>query len=173
MPLMSGNQPVQVPVLSLDDSAAAVMDELREHAQELGCDAELDALGDLAANGTGARRQLDWLSDHGEIGGLMSEIGRRAGDLAEYWKSSTKQFQEAWRRCIVTLRLEPQAAGWIKMWHSAVPNPAPQAPDAEGWVTLTLQFDHEDEACFVVLELQGQLLGRRAEQEVLKGLLVF
>jgi gamma-glutamyl:cysteine ligase YbdK (ATP-grasp superfamily) len=51
-----------------------VIDELREHAQELGCDAELAALGDLMENGTGARRQLDWLSDRGDIGGLMSEI---------------------------------------------------------------------------------------------------
>jgi len=51
-----------------------VIDELREHAQELGCAAELAILDDLAENGTGARRQLDWLSDHGEIGGMMGEI---------------------------------------------------------------------------------------------------
>ena len=25
-------------------------------------------------NGTGARRQLDWLSDQGDVGGLMREI---------------------------------------------------------------------------------------------------
>jgi carboxylate-amine ligase len=54
--------------------ARAAIDDLREHARELGCDGELAALGDLVDNGTGARRQLDWLSDHGEIGGLMSEI---------------------------------------------------------------------------------------------------
>jgi len=54
--------------------ARGVLDELREHAQELGCDAELATLEDLCESGTGARRQLDWLSDHGEIGGLMSEI---------------------------------------------------------------------------------------------------
>jgi carboxylate-amine ligase len=54
--------------------ARGVIDELREHAQELGCDAELAALGDLMENGTGARRQLDWLSDHGDIGGVMTEL---------------------------------------------------------------------------------------------------
>jgi len=54
--------------------ARGVIDELRDHARELGCDAELAALADLVENGTGARRQLDWLSDHGEIGGLMREI---------------------------------------------------------------------------------------------------
>jgi carboxylate-amine ligase len=54
--------------------ARGVIDDLREHASELGCEAELAALGDLLERGTGARRQLDWLSDRGEIGGLMTEI---------------------------------------------------------------------------------------------------
>jgi glutamate---cysteine ligase / carboxylate-amine ligase len=56
------------------EMTVGVIDELREHAQELGCDAELERLGELVENGTGARRQLDWLADHGEIGGLMREI---------------------------------------------------------------------------------------------------
>jgi carboxylate-amine ligase len=54
--------------------ARGVIDDLSEHARELGCDAELAILNDLCANGTGARRQLDWLSDRGDIGGLMREI---------------------------------------------------------------------------------------------------
>ena len=54
--------------------ARGVIDDVREHAQELGCEGELSALADLMKNGTGARRQLNWLSDHGEIGGLMREI---------------------------------------------------------------------------------------------------
>ncbi len=54
--------------------ARGVIDELAENASELGCRAELAALRDLAENGTGARRQLNWLSDHGGIGGLMAEI---------------------------------------------------------------------------------------------------
>jgi glutamate---cysteine ligase / carboxylate-amine ligase len=54
--------------------ARGVIDDLREHAQALGCEAELLALRDLVENGTGARRQLDWLSDHGEIAGMMDEI---------------------------------------------------------------------------------------------------
>jgi carboxylate-amine ligase len=54
--------------------ARGVIDELSEHAQELGCQEELATLRDLAETGTGARRQLNWLSDHGGIGGLMSEI---------------------------------------------------------------------------------------------------
>jgi hypothetical protein len=31
-------------------------------------------LTDLVENGTGARRQLNWLTEHGDIGGLMKEI---------------------------------------------------------------------------------------------------
>ena len=54
--------------------ARGVINDLREHASELGCEAELAILGDLTENGTGARRQLNWLSDHGEVGALMREI---------------------------------------------------------------------------------------------------
>jgi len=74
-------------------------------------------------------------------------------DLAAHWESSTKEFQDAWRRCVVTLRLDSRAAGWIKMWHTA----SVRATDVEGWVTLTVQFDHEDEACFVVLGLGSRV----------------
>ncbi len=54
--------------------ARGVIDDLSQHARELGCEAELATLRDLVEDGTGARRQLNWLSDHAEIGGLMTEI---------------------------------------------------------------------------------------------------
>jgi len=54
--------------------ARGMIDDLGEHARELGCEAQLATLRDLAENGTGARRQLNWLSDHGDVGGLMREI---------------------------------------------------------------------------------------------------
>ena len=54
--------------------ARGVIDDLSEHARELGCEAELAILHDLTRNGTGARRQLDWLSDRGDVAGLMREI---------------------------------------------------------------------------------------------------
>src|SRR5215207_9229711 len=38
-----------------------VVADLTEHAQELGCEAELNGLIDLVDHGTGARRQLNWL----------------------------------------------------------------------------------------------------------------
>jgi glutamate---cysteine ligase / carboxylate-amine ligase len=57
-----------------DRMARGVIDDLLEHAQELGCDDELRGLADLVENGTGARRQLDWLSGHGDVNGLLREI---------------------------------------------------------------------------------------------------
>ncbi len=54
--------------------ARGVIDDLSEHAQELGCDQELLGLTDLIERGTGARRQLDWLSEHGDVEGLLREI---------------------------------------------------------------------------------------------------
>jgi len=51
-----------------------LIDQLQDHANELGCEAELLALLDLVNRGTGARRQLDWLEAHGDIPGLMLEI---------------------------------------------------------------------------------------------------
>ena len=52
----------------------AVIDDLREHAQELGCERELASLAELVSQGTGARRQLDWFEQHGDMRGLMREI---------------------------------------------------------------------------------------------------
>ena len=52
-----------------------VVEQLREHAQELGCEQELISLLELVDRGTGARRQLDWLESHeGRVDGLMREI---------------------------------------------------------------------------------------------------
>ncbi len=56
------------------EMAQGVIDELRDDALELGCERELAGLSDLVTRGTGARRQLDWLSEHGDVHGLMQEI---------------------------------------------------------------------------------------------------
>jgi carboxylate-amine ligase len=56
------------------EMALGVIEDLREHARELGCEDELSSLTDLVENGTGARKQLNWLSDQGDIRGLMKEI---------------------------------------------------------------------------------------------------
>ena len=56
------------------EMAQTAIDDLREHASELGCEDELLHLCDLIDNGTGARRQLDWFDEHGDVKGLMREI---------------------------------------------------------------------------------------------------
>ena len=78
-------------------------------------------------------------------------------DLAAYWKSSTAQFLEGWHRFDATLRLEPKAAKWVKMWRiaSEVSNVGDQ--DSPGWLTLRVQFEQEEEACFVVLGLGARV----------------
>ena len=51
-----------------------IISDLREHAEELGCEAELSSLTDLLDHGTGARRQLNWLESHRGVEGLMREV---------------------------------------------------------------------------------------------------
>jgi carboxylate-amine ligase len=58
------------------EMAKRCVDELREHAEELGCAGELDAVSDLIEHGTGARRQLDWLERHGDPQRMIAEIIR-------------------------------------------------------------------------------------------------
>jgi carboxylate-amine ligase len=57
--------------------ARRVLDEVREDAQELGCEAELEGIEDLLRNGTGARRQLEmWRNDH-DLAPLVREIVKK------------------------------------------------------------------------------------------------
>jgi len=71
-------------------------------------------------------------------------------DLAEYWRASTERFQEErWQRVEVTLRLQPRAAAHLKRLKMLVA----ELPSSEGMETLKVQFDHPEEAFFVVLGL--------------------
>ena len=49
-------------------------DRLREHAQDLGSDAELEALDDLLAHGNGAQRQLVVYEANHDLREVMAEI---------------------------------------------------------------------------------------------------
>jgi carboxylate-amine ligase len=57
-----------------EEMTLGLIEDLRESARELGCEDEPLHLNELVEEGTGARRQLNWLQDYGEIGGLMTEI---------------------------------------------------------------------------------------------------
>jgi carboxylate-amine ligase len=69
--LIDFDQGLEVPA---EEMTLGLIEELRGDARAVGCEDELSLLIDLVENGTGARRQLNWLSDHGDIGGLMREI---------------------------------------------------------------------------------------------------
>jgi predicted DNA-binding transcriptional regulator YafY len=89
---------------------------------------------------------------------LLEQASQRPSDfdLAAHWKSSTQQFAEGWPRCHATLRLAPRTAEWVRLWRIATPAEV-QTPDPEGWVRLRVQFDHPDEARFIVLGLGPQV----------------
>ena len=89
---------------------------------------------------------------------LEAAVERPAGfDLAEYWKTSTAKFEEGLPRYDATLRLEPRAAKWLRMWRFTSPAQVVAGPDADGWVTMHLLFDHEEEAFFMVLGLGARV----------------
>jgi carboxylate-amine ligase len=70
--LIDFDRGVEVPAAEMTRD---VVEQLREHAQELGCEDELLSLLEVVERGTGARRQLDWLEGHkGKVDGLMREI---------------------------------------------------------------------------------------------------
>jgi predicted DNA-binding transcriptional regulator YafY len=74
-------------------------------------------------------------------------------DLAAHWKTATEELRKGRERYEATLRLEPGAALSFQRWRTAFSPPSSPEPDAEGWVTLHVQFDDEAQASFVVLGL--------------------
>lgn len=78
-------------------------------------------------------------------------------DLAAHWKTSTDQLRESRRRYAATLRVEPRYADRLAMWRCTTPRSLPPA-QPDGWVVREVEFDDEDQACFVALGL-----GPRAE----------
>jgi predicted DNA-binding transcriptional regulator YafY len=104
---------------------------------------------------------------------LDEPFERPAGfDLATYWAASTERFSRAFHYA-TRLRLEPAAAASIRLWCRVLPDESPAAADADGRVTLTVDFDGEGHALFVVLGLGARVdvidppaLRARAAEEV-------
>ncbi len=72
-------------------------------------------------------------------------------DLAAFWQESTARLRESIRAFRATLRVDREAAAWVRQWR--VTWVVLEGPDAEGWTTFDARFDHEDEAYFVILGL--------------------
>ena len=60
---------VEAPKMARD-----LLDELRDHAVELGCDAELEGVREIVERGTGSRRQLEIWEREGDLVELMRRI---------------------------------------------------------------------------------------------------
>jgi glutamate---cysteine ligase / carboxylate-amine ligase len=54
--------------------AQGLLDELHDHAVELGCEAELEGIGDILERGTGSRRQLEIWEREADLVELMRRI---------------------------------------------------------------------------------------------------
>lgn len=76
-------------------------------------------------------------------------------DLAIFWKATTAEFQQGWRRYEATLRLEPNAASWVSTCRMVCA--AAKQADSDGWLRLKISFENEEEACFVVMGLGARV----------------
>jgi predicted DNA-binding transcriptional regulator YafY len=85
---------------------------------------------------------------------LLDEPCQRPADfdLAEHWRSSTEELRRARIRYEAVLRVEPQAAVSLQMWRTASPV-EDATPDEQGWLTLRVLFDDEEQARFIALGL--------------------
>ena len=73
---------------------------------------------------------------------------RPAGfDLAAYWERSAADFKANLPRYHATLRVAPDLLPRLRGSGRADRIERTGAPDAEGWVTLAMRFDVEEEAC--------------------------
>ena len=64
-------EPEQCPAAQM---ARGLLDELGDHALEVGCGAELEGIEGLIEHGTGARRQLELLEREGDVKALVREL---------------------------------------------------------------------------------------------------
>ena len=68
-------------------------------------------------------------------------------DLAAYWKRSAAEFKAGLPRFYAKIRISPAVEPWMSYMGRAsrVENSGP--PGADGWRTLDMRFDSEEEAC--------------------------
>jgi predicted DNA-binding transcriptional regulator YafY len=86
---------------------------------------------------------------------LLDEAFDRPADfeLASYWTASTGELRKRRERYQATLRVEPGAAASFQRGRAMSRVPPSEEPGAEGWVTVRVPFDDEEQARFVVLGL--------------------
>jgi predicted DNA-binding transcriptional regulator YafY len=86
---------------------------------------------------------------------LASTFERPANfKLASYWETSTQQLQEQRRHFDAIVSADPQAAQSLRGWCATSPLPTEQQqPVLDGWVTLKVRFEDQEQARFIILGL--------------------
>jgi predicted DNA-binding transcriptional regulator YafY len=78
-------------------------------------------------------------------------------DLAAYWERASADFIAGLPRYPATVRVVSDLIARIRSTWRYARILHEEPPDAEGWTTLTVQFETEDEACAYVLGLGPQI----------------
>jgi predicted DNA-binding transcriptional regulator YafY len=72
-------------------------------------------------------------------------------DLAAYWKASTAKLDMQRKSYRAVVSIDPQAAVSLKQWCPAFPVESDRRRGAaEGWLTLRVEFESEEQARFVI-----------------------
>ena len=84
----------------------------------------------------------------------VTSVRPKGFDLAAHWKSSTEELRENRKRYKATLRVEPRYAERLSMWRCTSPKAGAGNPTLrDSWVVREVEFDDEEQACFVALGL--------------------
>ncbi len=79
-------------------------------------------------------------------------------DLESHWRSATEDFLKNSPRFEATLYLHPDAARELKTWRMTVQSAQNKHdPSRDGWVTLRVYFEDEQQAAFVALAFGAKL----------------
>jgi predicted DNA-binding transcriptional regulator YafY len=78
-------------------------------------------------------------------------------NLAAYWEQSTADFKANLPRYLATLRADASIVSYMRVVdrYARVEHASP--PDADGWVTLSMLFEEEHNACEYVLRFGAQV----------------
>jgi predicted DNA-binding transcriptional regulator YafY len=79
-------------------------------------------------------------------------------NLADYWQRSMVEFKANLPYYGVTVRVAPEAMSWLRYaGYFARIEQMIDAPDADGWIPVSLRFDAEKAACAYVLGFGAQM----------------
>ncbi|HEY6406100.1 MAG TPA: WYL domain-containing protein, partial [Ktedonobacteraceae bacterium] len=78
-------------------------------------------------------------------------------DLAEFWAESSTHFVANLPRYPVTVRIAPEVLETVYHAGRYARIDKAEPPDAEGWITLRLQFEQEEAACGYLLSFGTQV----------------